>query len=134
VSIAFDEHLKIAFTISNNLKKFIHRGKDCLDYFSKQDVVYKIECSDCKVSYVDHTKRRLQTRTNEHQSDINKETRFPSVISDYRTSFNHEFKWEKVEILDNEPIYYYKKRIISEMIHIKKQKYGLNRQTDRSIA
>jgi len=49
------------------------------------------------------------------------------VISDHRTSLNHEFNWEDVEILDNKPCY--KKRIF-EMIHIKKQKYSLNRQTD----
>ena len=41
---------------------------------------------------------------------------------------NHNFKWDKVDILDIEPSY--NKRLISEMVYIKKQKYGINRQND----
>jgi len=48
------------------------------------------------------------------------------MISDHRINFNHDFKWKHVEILDNE--LNYKKRLISEMVHIKKQK--LKKQTD----
>ena len=41
---------------------------------------------------------------------------------------NHNFKWNKVDILDRKPSY--NKRLISEMVHIKKQKYEINRQND----
>jgi len=36
--------------------------------------------------------------------------------------------WNEVKIVDNEPSY--SKRLISEMIQIKKQPYGLNKQSD----
>jgi len=42
--------------------------------------------------------------------------------------FLHDFDWDNVEILDEE--IYFNKRIISEMIYIKKQSYGLNLQHD----
>jgi len=42
--------------------------------------------------------------------------------------FSHDFDWDDVEILDEE--IRYNKRIISEMIHIKKQSHSLNLQQD----
>jgi len=44
---------------------------------------------------------------------------------------NHEFDWDGVRVLDEEMNY--KKRLISEMIHIKKQKHGLNSQNDDEL-
>lgn len=46
-----------------------------------------------------------------------------SVITDHRIQ-NHEFDWINVEILDRELIS--GKRLISEMIYIKRQKNSLN--------
>jgi len=51
-----------------------------------------------------------------------------SVISDYRMQLIHEFDWKNVEILDQER--YVSKRLISEMIHIKRQNNSLNLQSD----
>jgi len=82
------------------------------------------------VSYIDQIKRRLQKYTNINL--IYKKIGSPSVISEsLRIRLNHDFKWNEVEILDNEP--FYKKRLISEIVHIKKQKHGLNRQIDIEI-
>jgi len=39
--------------------------------------------------------------------------------------------WNDVKIMDNEPSY--SKRLIFEMIHIKKQSYGLNKQSDTDL-
>jgi len=43
----------------------------------------------------------------------------------------HQFDWENVKILDEEMNY--NKRLISEMIFIKRQKHGLNAQMDTVI-
>lgn len=59
-----------------------------------------------------------------------------SVLTDHRLEFNQYFDWHKVEILDSTPLL--KKRLISEIKYIKKQKnnryrifilylYGCNR-------
>jgi len=61
-------------------------------------------------------------------SDINKKTGSPSIISDHHINLNHNFRWNEVKISDSESSY--NKRLISEMIHIRRQKQGLNRQND----
>ena len=55
---------------------------------------------------------------------INNSDKNQSVITDYRLSFNHEFDWENVQILDKER--FLNKRLNSEMLHICMQKNGLN--------
>jgi len=73
---------------------------------------------------VGQTKRILNTRIGEHRNHIRRNSTQSSVITDYHLLFNHEFDWNDVEVLDEEMNY--KKRLISEMIHIKKQQNGLN--------
>jgi len=70
----------------------------------------------------------LNTRIVEHRNHIRRDTAQISVITDHRLQLNHEFDWDSVRVLDEE--INYKKRLISEMIHIKKQKHGLNSQND----
>lgn len=128
INIAKKHNLNAIFTINNKLSNFIKTGKDEIDKMKHSNVVYKISCNECDASYIGQTKRQLQTRVKEHRSNINKLTNSPSVISQHRLSHNHEFNWDNVEILDNERMY--SKRLISEMIHIKKQTNSINKQND----
>jgi len=77
---------------------------------------------------VRQTKRTLNTRVVEHRNHIRRDTAQISVIMDHRLQSNHEFDWDDVRVLDEE--INYKKRLISEIIHIKKQKHGLNSQNN----
>lgn len=106
------------------MSSLITTGKDRM---SRCDVVYRISCFDCEASYVGQIKRQLKTRVQEHFSDI-KKCGSPSVILAHRIEKNHDFDWQQVEILDVEPSAL--KISISEMIHIKKQQSGLNKQSD----
>ena len=84
-----------------------------------------------KSSYVGETNRKLSTRICEHISDINKKMSFPSVIFNHCINFNYNFRWNKVKILDSDS--FYNKKLISEMVYIKKQKQGLNKQNDTEL-
>jgi len=84
------------------------------------------------VSYVGQTKRQLATRIREHMADINKKSGTLSVITNHRLESN-EMQWNEVLIVDSELSYSYKKRLISEMIHIKKQQQLLNKQNDTDM-
>lgn len=86
-----------------------------------------ISCRDCEKTYVGQTKRQLNTRIKEHKNDIKKSCS-PSVISKHKLDFSHDFDWDNVRILDGEPSY--GKRLISEMVFIKRQRAGLNNQND----
>ena len=68
-----------------------------MEPLSRNNIVYKINCRDCKSTYVGQTKRNLKTRVKEHQNNINKKTGNLSVISEYRLEKNHDFEWEIVE-------------------------------------
>ncbi|EZA57991.1 hypothetical protein X777_01999, partial [Ooceraea biroi] len=119
---------EMAYRPIHSLRRFIGTGKDMINKMSRCNVVYKISCNDCEVSYVGQTKRRLGTRVKEHKNDINKRSGSPSVISAHRLEFGHEFEWKKVQVLDEETSY--RKRLISEMVNIKKQNKPLNLQSD----
>ena len=86
--------------------------------------MYKISCDDCDASYVGKTKRKLSTRLLEHISDMNKKV--SHLLHLIITSILIKFRWNDVKILDNES--FYNKRLISEMINIKRQ--GLNKQNN----
>jgi len=123
--------VNLAFTCCNKLNNFIRVHKDNLPSLSRPNVVYKIDCSNCEASYVGQTKRTLCTRVSEHRGHIRRNSTQPSVITDHRIVTNHDFNWTDVKVLDVEKNY--KKRLISEMIHIKLQKHGLNSQNDTDL-
>jgi len=77
---------------------------------------------------VEQTGRKLMARIKEQKNHINKTTITHSVITDHRLKDNHEFDWDRVEILDNER--FLSKRLISEMLHIVRQNNSLNLQSD----
>jgi len=122
---------KLAFMCFNKLSKFIKVHKDPLLPTFRPNVVYKINCQDCEASYVGQTKRTLNTRISEHRNHIKRNSPQTSVITDHRLEFDHKFDWDNVEVLDEE--INYNKRLISEMIHIKKQKQGLNLKKDTDL-
>lgn len=124
-------NIKLAFSSNNKLNKFIKVLKDDLPAYSRTNVVYKINCLNCEASYVGQTRRQLLKRINEHRDHIKRNTAQISVITEHRLNCSHEFDWGKVEILDEETNY--NKRLISEMIFIKKQKRGLNSQNDTAL-
>ncbi|XP_071638462.1 uncharacterized protein [Temnothorax longispinosus] len=121
-----DTHL--AYYSVNKLNKFIKVQKNALPFYQNSNVVYKIFCRDCDASYVGQTCRQLKTRISEHRSHINRNSSSHSVITDHRIHNDHEFDWDNVKILDRER--YYHKRLISEVLHIKQQRHGLNLQSD----
>ena len=115
----------------NKLDKIIKTQKDKNEQPCTSNVVYKINCKDCNASYVGQTKRQLQTRMKEHINNIKLDSARHSVISAHILNEHHSFDWDNVRILDSETNYY--KRLISEMLHIKEQKNGLNLNKDTEL-
>jgi len=118
----------IGFRCINTLNHFVRVHKDQDHILSKNNVVYKISCNDCNASYVGQTKRQLKTRLKEHKNNLKQDSSKHSVISEHIVKYNHSFDWDNTKIMDRDSNYY--KRIISEMIHIKEQKEGLNLNSD----
>jgi len=71
----------------------------------------------------DKRKKQLGTRLKEHMLDIRKKNGLLSVVSNHRLEYNHDMNWNEAAILDIESSYV--KRIVSEMVYIKRQCKGL---------
>ena len=85
--------------------KYIKVQKDICPHTSKSNVIYKISCNNCDASYVGQTGRQLKTRITEHRNHIiiiRDNTSVRSIITEHRLQFDHDFQWDKVEILDEE--------------------------------
>lgn len=93
----------------------------------RSGVIYKISCYDCNATYIGQTKRLLRTRITEPKKDIDR-IGTPLVVFCHRLDSNHRVDWKGVSILDTEGSY--QKRLISEMIHINRQNFGLNKRSD----
>ena len=63
-----------------------------------------------------------------HKADIRKSTSEISVVSRHQLNEMHELDWDNIRILDTEQSL--TKRRISEMIYIKGQISGINKQSD----
>jgi len=113
------------------LDNIIRVQKDRTEHTMKNNIVYKINCSNCTASYVGQTKRQMKTRIREHCNNIKLDESKHSVISEHILNFKHKFDWDNVKVLDREPNWY--KRLISEMLHIKEQKNGINLQKDTEL-
>jgi len=91
--------IKIFYYGTNKLKKFIKvHNINPLDFFSKSNVVYKINCNDY-ASYMGQTGRKLKTRISEYRNHI-RWIQSKSIITDHRSQLGHDFDWNNIQILD----------------------------------
>ena len=114
--------------ISNNLSKYVVRGKDKNKKLLENNVVYKITCNDCDSSYVGQTKNQLKERLGEHESNVNYAPKYHSVVSKHIKSHGHKMNWEGISILDRESDL--NKRLVSESININLQNSPINLRKD----
>lgn len=124
-------NLPVGYRCLDKLDKFIKVHKDKNSQPSTSNVIYKIYCKNCEASYVGQIKRQLRTRIKEHINNVRLDSSRHSVVSEHTLKMQHLFDWDNVKILDTETNYH--KRIISEMIHIKEQKQGINLNTDTEL-
>jgi len=118
----------VGFRILNKMDKIVRVQKDQIEYTQKRNVVYRIGCNNCEVTYTGQTKRQLKTRIKEHCNNRKLDCIKHSVITEHMLKYSHEFDWSNVKILDTESNY--NKRLVSEMLHIKEQVKGINSQKD----
>lgn len=104
-SLARDIGIRMSYVSLNKLHCFIKVQKDKLFRLSSRNVMYRIDCNNYDASYVRQMGRQLQIRINEHRNHIRRNTSNHSVITDHRLEFNHDFKWDDIKILDNEPLF-----------------------------
>jgi hypothetical protein len=121
----------VGYRCIKKLNNFIKVQKDRNDCPKNSNVIYKLNCNDCDATYVGQTKRQLGTRLKEHKNNIKLDSAKHSVVTEHILNEQHTFDWDNTKIMDHEKNYH--KRLISEMIHIKEQKNGLNLNKDTEL-
>ena len=126
-------NMKTVFRTPFKLNKIIKTGKDPLKRCNNKNLVYKINCKNCPITYVGQTKRLLKTRAGEHKKNIKLSPTYHNVISKHTLEHNgeHEFDYDydNIQILHREN--HFHKRSFAEMVYIQKnRKNSVNKKSD----
>ena len=94
-------------------------AKDTLPLSLRSNIVYRIPCRDSHSTYIGQTKRHCKL---EHENWIS--------LAHVKSSNQFQFWKRRISVFWT--VLYLKKRIISEMIHIKVDKNSVNHRTDKA--
>jgi len=129
--VVSDDEVKITFKNENTINKYFSKLKDKTPNELQSGVVYKIPCSDCQGLYVGQTGRYLKTRISEHERSV-KPTNYAAsgktALAEHSFNQQHQFDFNSTQIIGRESNY--KKRILLEMVNIKKYKESINKKQD----
>ena len=124
----------------STLRQLLVHPKDKCEIAEEGELVYKIPCRDCDMSYIGETGRLFRYRLEEHQKDVNSTpvTQFTrnarkqsqstvnkSALTDHTTTENHEIDWEGAKVIDKEG--HKRKRHVREAIWIRRTEKNMNR-------
>ena len=126
--------IKTIFTSGSNLKQILCNNKSALTPHSHPGV-YELECS-CNSIYIGETKKKVLTRTIEHQQDSMQGKWSSSGATEHSKSCHGHFNWLHPKTLKIENRYFPRK--MREALEIKKAKYStskkvLNRDEGQNI-
>lgn len=112
-----NNEIGIAFKNWNTLNNTLFSNIKDPTPLKKSELIYRVPCSDCPLSYVGETLQYLSARVNQHKRDERTQND-NTALAAHSKDKNHKFNFEKVEILAYENNT--KKRKIREFIEIVK--------------
>lgn len=122
-----DLNIKIAKRQVKPLSSIFTKTKTPLTKDEAYDVVYKIPCQDCELSYIGQTSRNLKSRLTSHKSDCRRGIK-SCALAEHFIDRDHQIDWGNTEILEN--VNSYQKRLFLEMFHINLNQHGMNKKSD----
>ena len=112
----FTSHkIKCAFYSKETLRKQLSKPKDKVPLDDRNNIVYKIPCSDCNASYIGETKRSFSVRKKEHESNVRNGHTETSKVAKHCWSNDHRMNLDEMKVIDSEP--YTWSRKVKETIH-----------------
>ena len=115
------------FNNPNSNKRFFSKLKSTVPPEKTSGVVYKINCMNCDVAYIGHTKRYLGARIRSHKYDKKEKT----ALHKHSQEQQHEFNFKKPEVLVKENNS--RARLYHEAIQIKRCSNSINFRTDTDV-
>ncbi|CAN0061766.1 unnamed protein product, partial [Heterosigma akashiwo] len=135
-------NLKLLYKRTVNLGNLLAPRRPSTGGMQQKNVVYKISCKQCEVSYVGQTKRTLATRVKEHSRSVDaaktslfvdrkekNDTGLPAHCLD--TDFSHRFDFDNAEVLCRET--HWGKRLKKEAMYIAMVENTCNIQKGRDL-
>lgn len=130
-----NRNINVSQKPENTNRRFYSKLKAMTPKDETTDVVYRIRCRDCDGVYIGQTGRYLRTRIQEHIRDVRnihditkKKKENNTALAEHSSKELHEFNFNEVEIIGRQNIL--KKRLLHEMIEIKKEKNSINKRSD----
>lgn len=124
--------LNVAFKTNNFTGQFFSKVKDKIDTLDQTHIVYQINCNECDAKYIGQTKQKFGKRLNQHKNSIKNTDKTGSsnhtALCEHTIKTKHTFDFHNPKILKKEC--HYQKRLVNEMIEIKRQKDAINFRTD----
>ena len=62
--------IRSTFQAKNTLRKLLCKHKDRLAADDKNNIVYEIDCSDCKTAYFGESERSIKSLSDEHKKSV----------------------------------------------------------------
>ena len=118
--------IETSYKKTQTLADILKRKGRTVEQKYKKNVVYKIPCSQCEVSYIGQTKKSINVRMGQHDRKCKEKTNLRRLKSEkqenglavHHAETGHEFDYQGVKILAEEP--YLWRRLIKEGIEIRK--------------
>lgn len=127
-----NDTVTVAFKNENTVKNLFTKQKTPTPRDLESNVIYKIPCSECEGIYIGQTGRYLKTRISEHRRSVRPitliNTKTKTALAEHFENFEHQFNFDQTSIVDKQNNY--KKRLLSEMIQIKKHQNNINKKQD----
>ncbi|KAK9873035.1 hypothetical protein WA026_020769 [Henosepilachna vigintioctopunctata] len=122
-----NENIKIPTYNVKTISTLYSKLKDRTPKLLKSNIIYKIKCTECESTYVGQTAQWLKSRLALHKSDITKR-KLRCALALHLLEKNHKIDFESTEILEVNGKY--NKRLILQMINIRRQTNPINRKND----
>lgn len=127
-----DQNIKFGIGGRNKIHRILHtRLKTDIPLNDKCNLVYKIDCQNCNMSYISQTKQKLSKRIAQHKYTIQKKTPGTTALSEHATNQQHHLDFDNTKVVCYEDNY--KKRLIKESIAINCTDNSMNFVEDANV-
>ena len=92
---------KIHFLLRKNFAYNLCKLKDRIATEDQNNIIYKIDCSNCKAFYLGESKRSLKSRSDEPKRSVRNCDCEKNETAKYCWE-DHNFRWDQKEVVDRE--------------------------------
>ena len=122
-------NIRLSNKPSNTLHKQLNNTKDKRPPLSTSNCVYKIKCRDCDHVYIGETRKTLQERVKQHESNVRHRSS-TSLVYQHCSRFNHSMQFDNAKVvINNERT---RSRRYLESFHSFSNSHALNRYVEFS--